>query len=357
MSSREIFRAEALPVLQNRTYETPDDGRNCPVGDVILVQDDKTGLVHNIAFEPKKLEYDAHYQNEQAHSCVFRNHLESVTRIIRRHFSGDKLIEVGCGKAYFLEHLVEHGFDVLGVDPAYEGESERVIRALFQPSLGLRGDAVILRHVLEHIPDPLSFLDAIAQANGGRGKIYIEVPCFDWISENNAWFDIFYEHVNYFRLSDFHRIFGTVYESGHLFGGQYLFVVADLSSLRRPVKDSSHIASLPSEFMSGIVQGVALASNHIGSAVWGAASKGVIFSMYLQRAGACLGFAMDINPAKQGRFLPSTGLSVISPERGLSRLPLGANIFVMNRNYLSEIRAMAGDAYRYFTVPFEESKN
>ena len=91
----------------------------------------------------------------------------------------------------------------------------------------------LLRHVLEHIQDPVSFLAEIANANQG-GQIYIEVPCFDWILEHKAWFDLFYEHVNYFRLDDLRRMFGTVHEAGHLFGGQYLYVVADLASLRDP---------------------------------------------------------------------------------------------------------------------------
>src|SRR3546814_9608010 len=62
-------------------------------------------------------------------------------------------------------------------------------------------------------------------------QIYIEVPCFDWIVEHSAWFDVFYEHVNYFRLADLRAMFGTVHEAGHLFGGQYLYIVADLSTL------------------------------------------------------------------------------------------------------------------------------
>ena len=64
--------------------------------------------------------------------------------------------------------------------------------------------------------------------------IYIEVPCFDWIIEHGAWFDIFYEHVNYFRLDDFRRAFGKVIHAGRSFGGQYLSVIADLDTLRVP---------------------------------------------------------------------------------------------------------------------------
>ena len=56
------------------------------------------------------------------------------------------------------------------------------------------------------------------------------MPCLDWICKHRAWFDIFYEHVNYFRLTDFQRLFQRIEDSGHLFGGQYLYVVAELAS-------------------------------------------------------------------------------------------------------------------------------
>lgn len=38
--------------------------------------------------------------------------------------------------------------------------------------------------------------------------------------------------MNYFRKLDFHRIFGTVLGAGRVFGGQYLYVVAGLDSVR-----------------------------------------------------------------------------------------------------------------------------
>jgi SAM-dependent methyltransferase len=352
---KEIFRADGFPTLQNKTYDTAASARACPVGDVVLLQDEVSGIIHNASFDPKIIDYDESYQNEQAHSKVFKNHINEVTEIVRNHFDSLRLLEVGCGKAYFLEHLLKQGFDILGVDPAYEGENPRVSKSHFDASLGLRGDAIILRHVLEHVPRPIDFLDSIRQANGGGGKIYIEVPCFDWISEQHAWFDIFYEHVNYFRLADFTRIFKRVLTSGHIFGGQYLFIVADLSSLNTSNQSSLPAFKLPQQFFQGIEQASSLVKVTPTNVIWGGSSKGVIFSHHLQRAGAHLDFAIDINPAKQGRFLPSTGLQVLSPQAAISKLPKGANIFIMNCNYRTEITETGGPDFNYISIPFEKS--
>jgi hypothetical protein len=313
----------------------------------------ETGLIFNADFDADLLEYDADYQNEQACSGVFQQHLEDVKAIIERHLMGKTLIEVGCGKGYFLEHLRQSGFPITGVDPAYEGTNPDVVKARFEPSLGLAADGVILRHVLEHIPDPCNFLASIAEANGGAGKIYIEVPCLDWICQHHAWFDIFYEHVNYFRLADFDRMFGKVYESGHVFGGQYLYIVAELASLQQPILQQDESFTFPATFLSEIDQIASLVEGK-RSAIWGGASKGVIFALYMQRAGANIDLVIDINPAKQNKYMAGSGLKISSPTEGMQKLQAGDNIFIMNSNYLQEIIALSHNQFNYIKVDHHE---
>ncbi|MCU1752491.1 class I SAM-dependent methyltransferase [Pseudomonas sp. 6D_7.1_Bac1] len=349
---RELYRATGLPVLQNRTFADAASARASASADIVLVQDDVSGLIFNQAFDADKLSYDSDYQNEQAHSAEFKKHLSDVEAVIARHFEGQDLIEVGCGKGYFLEQLRDHGYAITGIDPAYEGSNADVIKAPFTRGLGLAADAVVLRHVLEHIADPVAFLAQIAEANQGGGQIYIEVPCFDWIVERSAWFDVFYEHVNYFRLDDLRRLFGTVHEAGHLFGGQYLYIVADLSSLQTTPTQTIERMTLPANFTASLeraVQIIQSAPEH-GSGIWGASSKGVIYSLFLQRAGVAVDQVVDINPAKQGRYLPLSGVRVSSPQEAMDALPEGANLFVMNSNYLEEIKRMTGGRYVYHAV-------
>jgi SAM-dependent methyltransferase len=174
---RELYRAEQLPVFQNRMFRTAEEATACACGDVVLVQDAQTGLVFNSAFHPELMQYDADYQNEQAVSAVFRTHLDDITRVVDQHFGGRSLIEVGCGKGYFLQHLLALGFDVTGIDPAYEGVNPKVIKGRFSRAAGLRAEGLVLRHVLEHIHRPADFLVELREANGGGGTILIEVPC------------------------------------------------------------------------------------------------------------------------------------------------------------------------------------
>ncbi len=342
-----LYEQPQLPVFQNRMYDTAADARACPTADIRLKEDEATGLVYNDAFRPELVVYDEHYQNEQAVSPLFQRHLEAVAEIIGRRLGRERLVEVGCGKGFFLEMLLERGLDVWGFDPTYEGINPRVVRQFFHPGMGLQYTGVVLRHVIEHIRDPYQFLVGLRDANGGSGLVYLETPVFDWICDHRAWFDVFYEHVNYFRISDFHRMFGTVLESGTLFGGQYLYVVADLATLRPPRMDPADRVRFPTDFTRSLM------AQSVGSgpaAIWGGASKGVIFALLKARQGQPVRTVLDLNPAKQRKYLPVTGLLVEAPEAGLARLPKGATIYVMNSNYLDEIKETAGSGFTYVCV-------
>jgi len=309
-----------------------------------LVEDLQTGLVHNAEFRPELMTYDPEYDNEQAMSACFREHLRSISEIVAAQFGSAGFVEIGSGKGHFLELLLSRGSNVTGFDPSYDGNNSRIRKEYFLPASLDPCAGFVLRHVLEHVPDPCKFLRMLRDANGGTGKIYIEVPCFDWICEHKAWFDIFYEHVNYFRMADFHRMFETVQVAERSFGGQYLSIVADLSTLRVPDSSQAQAVRFPKDIFDHRVTPSA------GSVIWGGGSKGVTCAVLMARAGHKFEFAIDINPRKQGKYLPVTGLKVRSPDQALAKLRDGSTIYVMNSRYLEEIKRMSNNRFRYVLV-------
>lgn len=354
MTFSRIYEAKQVPVFQNVLFSSEPEARACPKGDVVLAQDHETGLIYNAAFQPALMAYDDSYQNEQGLSPFFREHLAEVGEIVTRQFQSGKTIEIGCGKGHFLEYMQSQGFSLCGADPAYEGTNPHIFKELFTPTLGRGYSGFLLRHVLEHIANPMTFLRQLLGAGHSTTKIYIEVPCFEWICSRRAWYDIFYEHVNYFCMEDFRRMFGTIYESGYLFNKQYLYVVADISTLRSPHPDRLTASSFPSDFLSSVKSFAnAIAQDNMRgkpSIVWGGASKGVIFSLFMDRYGSKVDLAIDINPAKSGKYLPGSGIKVSLPHAVLPSLDDGSTIYVMNENYLDEIRKMSGHRFNYCVV-------
>lgn len=350
MMDRQLYFQTDYPVLQNRMYANREAARNCVKGTIRLVEDAKTGIVHNAAFIPDLMAYGSDYQNEQGLSAAFLEHLKHVRDIVLNVIGKQALVEIGCGKAFFLEMLQEQNADIRGYDSTYEGSNRSVQKSYVTSNSQLGARGLILRHVLEHVKDPPAFLAELSAANGHQGLIYIEVPCFDWICENRAWFDIYYEHVNYFRSSDFQRMFGTIIEQGHLFGGQYHYVIADLATIRRPTRDSSDPVAFPDDFTASITRLSRDAKIGQPRVIWGGASKGVIFALLAERAGSPVNRVIDINPAKQGAFLAGTGLRVLSPEEGLAGLAKDTPIYIMNPNYLCEIRDQTNCQFEYIGV-------
>lgn len=353
-SLKPIYTEAGFPVFQNKMYASREAAVGCPKGDIEIRQDASTGLIRNAAFDPTLVDYSADYQNEQGVSDAFQRHLLEARDIVSRHLDSRPIIEVGCGKGLFMQMLRDAGHSVTGVDPTYEGDDPSIIKEYFSDKLNLSRNGVVLRHVLEHIPDPVAFLKHVRDVNGG-GLVYIEVPSVDWIKANNAWFDVFYEHVNYFRLTDFKRMFGNILEAGAFFGGQYIFVVADLATLQDPQREPSDVYEFNADFLGTVSEfaSVLRASRQQPAeqiAVWGGASKGVIFSLLMQRRGLEPTFAIDLNPAKQGKFMAASGLEILSPEAANARLPDGATVFVMNNNYLPEIKTMSGNRLNYISV-------
>lgn len=317
---------------------------NCTAGDVELVEDLESGLIYNSSFDPSLMDYSTDYQNEQGFSPTFKLHLDAVSDIIFQHMDTSSLIEVGCGKGRFLELLASQGAHIHGYDPTYEGDNPRIHRTFFTQDAKIKASGLIMRHVLEHIPNPFQFLQMLAAANDGKGLIYIEVPCFDWICKNNSWYDIFYEHVNYFRMSDFHRMFKRVVFAKRVFGEQYLAIVADLASLRKPELDHQDRATVPADFAPV----VCARETTRPQVVWGGASKGVIYSIFCARAGIKIDAVVDISPSKQGKYLAVTGHRVQAPDI-LQKLG-SSDIFIMNPNYRSEIIRHAGPEHNYVEI-------
>lgn len=345
---RLLYSQNDFPVFQNRMYETVEAARNCPRGDIRLIEDLTSGLVRNDAFDPTLVDYDSAYQNEQANSAPFLRHLNWAAALISENMGLEDLVEVGCGKGTFLELLARRGASITGFDPTYEGDNPLIEKHYFGPEQGLSGKGLVLRHVLEHIPDPYEFLCQLRDANGGGGLIYIEVPCFDWICQERSWFDIFYEHVNYFRLTDFQRMFGTLAAIGRCFGGQYLYVVGDLASLRPPEYDPAAALTFPDDFSASLPDKNERPPS--SDVVWGGASKGVIYALLRERASAPVAAVVDINPGKQGRFLAGTGLRVCAPDELLPTLPELTRIIVVNPNYSEEIKTMSDNRFTYIEL-------
>jgi SAM-dependent methyltransferase len=351
------MRIGAQPVVLNYRYTDPSSARAVPRGDLDLVQCRRCGLVSNAAFSAALLPYDARYENSQSHSPAFRRYLETLAdTLVERHGIRDKrVLEIGCGKGAFLTLLAERGHNTGdGYDTTWEDSGgPRDPRLRFVPArltavgVGQRYDAVVCRHVIEHVPDVRGFLRELAAiaAAAGDPLVMLETPALEWICEHACFWDLFYEHCNYFsrptlawlcRRAGFDVI---AHDDG--FDGQYQLLWLRPAT-RPPAGDGPPVAAVDLAAAAatmdrrrlGLERDLAAGDPARGWAIWGAGAKGVTLAHRMTLPPCCL---IDTNPAKQGGYVPGLGVPIVAPDAAVVRT-VGA-IVIVNPNYAGEIRA------------------
>ncbi|MBK5284699.1 MAG: methyltransferase domain-containing protein [Bacteroidia bacterium] len=332
----ELYQQNPVPVFQNKVFLTREAALDMTLAPVTLVQSLASGFVFNGTFGSVDMNYDSDYQNEQGNSEYFQQHLKSVIDLLdNKELLTGKIIEIGCGKGYFLTILKQRNKNVTGFDPAYEGTDKAIIKDYYSSKYSnLKADLIVLRHTLEHIPKPLEFIQQIATANQRRGKIYIEVPTFDWISEHQAVEDIFYEHCNYFTMDTLKLIFHKSF-CEHVFNGQYLALIADLKDVKEEI-DRNKFLPMKINFRSKINEYSQLVSTERNLAIWGGGAKGSTFVNLVDKNREKIKCVIDINKKKQHCYVGGTGHLIVPPSE-IKSLDV-KTILVMNSNYLSEIK-------------------
>jgi 2-polyprenyl-3-methyl-5-hydroxy-6-metoxy-1,4-benzoquinol methylase len=348
----------AQPVVLNYRFADPATARAVPRGDLDLVQCLRCGLVSNAAFSAALLPYDACYENSQSHSPAFRRYLDGLADIlVNQHgLRGKRVLELGCGKGAFLTLLVERGDNAGdGYDTTWEDDGRpRDPRLRFTPErltaagVRTRYDAVVCRHVIEHVPDVRRFLGELAAIVEAAGDpiVMLETPALEWICEHACFWDLFYEHCNYFPRPTLawlcRRVGFEVLAHDAGFGAQY-----QVLWLRRGARPSQREASNAVETIDLATSAIAMEDRRLGLerdlaavdaargwAIWGAGAKGVTLAHRMASSPRCL---VDTNPAKQGGYIPGLATPIVGPEAAVVQ-EVGA-VVIVNPNYADEIRA------------------
>jgi len=339
-----------------------------PRGTLSLAVCEECGFVFNATFDPSLLRYGEEYENTQTFSSVFEDYLSDLTDylVFEKGVQNCRLVEVGCGTGSFLRKLVEVGANIgYGFDPSYVGPPTRFggrlqfEKCFYGPKHGdIPADVVVCRHVIEHVPNPLNLLYTIGQAlrSSPRASVFFETPTVEWILRRGAFWDFFYEHCSYFTpdsLTTAFEVSGFRVESVQSkFGGQYMWLEARLlspeekpivtlrpGSVPRLAKDfAASERKLKGVWKAKIKKLLSLG----GVALWGAGAKGATFANLIDPNRQWITCIVDLNPQKQGHYIPGTGHPIVS-YRELPKYEVGTAI-VMNPNYLGENLRLLSEA-------------
>ncbi len=325
------------------------------------------GFVFNKAFDERLLDYSQATEESQHFSGTFNRFANELVAEIGSLYdlSGREVLEVGCGKGDFLLALcAKTGSHGVGIDPGFlpnraspDGANGGVFRReYFTPeNITEPPDFIVCRHTLEHIRPVAEFVDGIREIVGDRKDvdIFFETPDVRRVLAEGAFWDIYFEHCSYFTTGSHARLFrraGMDVTKLYLaYDDQYIIQYASPSSDgASPLLESEEIWPDVRELASQFPARVGEIRDHwrdfvrtrhgLGRrvALWGGGSKAVAFLTTLG-LGAEVAQVIDINPFKQGKFLPGAGHQVVAPEDVLSDPP--DCVIAMNPIYLREIGA------------------
>jgi len=99
---------------------------------------------------------------------------------------GARVLDFGCGDGKLLNRLQDRGWDTFGIEPSTDVPFIRH-RRLDAPPQDASFALAILHHVLEHVPDPLQVLGALAGALRPGGTLVISVPRIDTLPVHRDW--------------------------------------------------------------------------------------------------------------------------------------------------------------------------
>lgn len=353
-----FLRRENVSVHQNLVVDTRAEARALREGTLTLHACEACGFVFNSTFDESRLRYGAAYDNSQTWSGAFRQHVEArADHVVRaRGVRNASIVEVGCGKGAFLLALVERdsGNRGVGFDPSYEGPPTAVEgRVRFErrfydaEGAGFEPDAIVCRHVIEHVPQPVALLRTVRGTLCRPGaQVFFETPCVEWILRNDSVWDFFYEHCSYFTAASLSRAFelGGFADSDvtHVFEGQYLWAEGRTAAIRRtPPPEAERVAALASQYASREAALLDELRDRIDDlarggpvAIWGAAGKGVTLANLVDPDATLVACVVDINPNKRGKYLPGSGHPIVAPA-DLARLGVRTAVLT-NPNYFDE---------------------
>lgn len=281
-----------------------------------------------------------------ASAPLSKYHAAYAAEVLWKHPDEAKrgVLEVGCNDGDMLRHFA--GVPTLGVDPASGPAAvarERGLEVDVRP-FGLdvaqeirrnRGPfgVVIANHVLAHVEDVADVLCGIGSVLADDGVAYVEVQYAPDLLVNNAFDLVYHEHRNFFSLQ---ALKSAASQQGLLVtdasltnrqGGslrvtlrtvsnqtdaEYSRVGAILNSERWLNSDAAY------EGMQGRTERIRsrlwdLVGEYAPVAGYGAPAKATTLLNFCGMGAPMISHVVDTTTAKQGRYIPGTGIPIVAP--------------------------------------------
>ncbi|WP_081867687.1 class I SAM-dependent methyltransferase [Hymenobacter sp. IS2118] len=339
------------------------------------------------------------YAYFSSYSPSWLQHARSYCELVTKRFNlnaGSLVMEVASNDGYLLQYFVAQNIPVLGIEPAgnvadaAEGKGITTLRKFFNATTARevaawcgQADLLIGNNVLAHVPNLNSFVEGLRLALKPAGVVTMEFPHLLRLIAGHQFDTIYHEHFSYFSFWAVERIFAhhglTIFDVQELptHGGSLRIFARHTAAAAPPLAVTPAVANLRQRELAAGVCDLSfyadfaeqtretkrklleflIEAKRAGKSVagYGAPGKGNTLLNYCGIRTDFLDYTVDLNPHKQGNFLPGTRIPILAPSHILETQPDYLLILPWNlREEIMEQMAVIREWGGQFVVPIPE---
>ena len=333
------------------------------------------------------------YRYTTSSSLTFLTHIKEFINSAEREnrvSKADYVLEIASNDGYLLELLDKRGFKVLGVEPAKNianiakrknlniindffttGLAEDIFKTYGYPSL------IVANNVLAHVPDILDFMRGISKLVGPKTWVSIENPSIMGILKGNQFDTIYHEHFSYLSVTSVHNLCQLTnlklvdVSRVNIHGASNRYWIRSIDTPER--SQSNSVSQLmDEEIFLGLNDAEVWrqASLNFTRAMqdfrdfiedaesptfgFGAAAKASTLINASKISSGKIAAIADNSSEKQGRFLPTSSIPIISPNELISSEAKRIIIFPWNikEELMKQLKSLGlGKIPQYILIP------
>jgi SAM-dependent methyltransferase len=297
--------------------------------------------------------FDAEYAYFSGFSSSWLVHAERyISDMVERFKLGaDSLVvEVATNDGSLLQYAQQRGIPSLGIEPtastaqAARAKGLEIVGEFFGQQLaqelvkkGRQADLTAANNVLAHVPDINDFVSGFAAILKPQGVSTFEFPHLLKLMAENQFDTIYHEHFSYLSLTSVQRIFAanglTVFdvEEYPTHGGSLRVFAQRSDTGKHPISErvtamlqlEKEVGMMTAEyyadfqpktdkvkndFLTFLLEAKSQGKTVVG---YGAAAKGNTLMNYAGVRSDLMSFVVDLNPAKQNKFMPGSRIPIV----------------------------------------------
>lgn len=312
-------------------------------------------LVQLEEFEtPQHIFSDYVYLSSYSQSWV--KHAETYVEMITARLGlnpKSRVVEIASNDGYLLQFFVAKGIPALGIEPAANVAKIAVEKGIptqvkfFGTQTakelaadGLQADLIIGNNVLAHVPALNDFVAGLRILLAPTGVATFEFPHLLRLMEGRQFDTIYHEHFSYFSLHAVARVFArhglTIFDVEELptHGGSLRIYAARAADATKPIgrrvgdllgrerqqaltvldpylSFAGEVAATKRALLKFLIEAKAEGKTIVG---YGAPAKGNTLLNHCGVRTDFIDYVVDLNPYKQGRYLPGSHIPIYHPD-------------------------------------------